>query len=151
MDDVRLANFFAGREIEPGPIEAWRADHWLARALGVRLGEVVLLSYDNFVKSMMSHPEITFAEYMLLPKVFSEGFIYRGSRRSAVICYFDTGKPLKVVAKATRYGEIYIKTVHRIGRDEVKRLFKGAERRGAVIRGSKAELARQLLRRASST
>ena len=147
MDVVALANFFAEKELEPGPIEAWRADHCLAAALGVPVGTVVWLSYYNFLKTCLAHRDVTFAEFEKLPVILSRGFVFRGRKRTAEICHWIDGRPIKIVLKATSKNEVYLKTFHRVHWKEARRLFRRAKDEQSLCREPETELAQQLMSR----
>ncbi len=71
MDDVQLANYLAG--MDPGPVEAWRVDRILARALGVRPRTVVWISDYNLTKIGFGHPEMDFRDYCKIPEILAGG------------------------------------------------------------------------------
>jgi len=146
LDDVRLANYFAGIELEPGPIEAWRVDNDVAITLGVPVGTKVWLSNYNLTKIGFQHPEIIFSDYRRLPSIFASGFVVRGDTRTAEIFSIEE-KPMKVVLKATKRDEVFVTTFHRIKWPEVRRLYRRARRKQSLIRDVNAELARLLLPR----
>ena len=153
MDDVELANYVAG--IEPGPIEAWRVDHGLANALGVKPGTVVLLSDYTLTKTRYKHPEIIYSDYQKLPEILACGFVTLGKRKRTIeLCHIDTSntynfKLWRVCLKATRKNEVFVTLFHRLDMKEARRLHRRAQKQNTLLRDHLNELARRMLRRAS--
>jgi hypothetical protein len=144
MDEVALANYFAGYGVEPDPIEAWRVDPSVARALDVPLRAPVRLSYANFSKITLKHRDITFDDLKRFAALAEadETFVARDRRRSAQLVHDDAVRPFKIVLHATRKDEVYLVTFHRINISEARRLHKRAHREGRLIRDLKTKPAR---------
>lgn len=152
MDDVQLANYFAG--VDPGPIEAGRLDQLIAERLGVSAGSIIWLSDYTLTKIKFRHTEIEFEDYKKLPEILVEGFATPGNRaRSVEICHIDTTgakhKLWRICIKATRGSQVYLTMFHRLDLKEMRRLYRRANKRESLIRDHKNQLARRLLRRAS--
>lgn len=149
MDDVALTNYLAG--LTRGPVEAGRLNRALARVLGVAPGTPIWLSDYSWTKIKIKHPEIGFREYVKLPLFLSDGFVVRGGRRRPCleIYYFDPSEgaltAAKLVLKATSKGEVYVSTLFKLDRLEVRRLYRRAVENGTLVRDLKNELTRQLL------
>jgi hypothetical protein len=79
-----------------------------------------------------------------------QGLLVRGDRKrpSVECCYFDpAGIPFaaaKVAIKVTATRQAYVTTFHRLTVTEVRRIYRRALRRGALVRGLKKELAQLL-------
>lgn len=146
MDEVALANYFAGPGVEPDPIEAWRVDADVARALGVPLRTVARLSYDNFVKITLKHDDVTFADLKRFAAIAESPatFVARDVRRSAQLIHLDPARPFKIVLRATRRNEVYLVTFHRTRADEARRLRRRAIKQGRLIRDLKTKPARSI-------
>ena len=140
MDDVALANYSVGLHHEN--IEAWRVDGLIAAVLRIRIGTVVWLSDYNLTK-------IGFEHFRKLPRILADGVVVRGRHRTAEIFAVNLDAPMKAVLKATRSGEVFLTTLHRIRCSEVRRLYRKAKRSGALVRDVENDLARRLLHRAS--
>lgn len=113
-------------------------------------GTPIWLSDYNLTKIRIKHPDIGFRELCQLHVILAEGFVVRGERprRSIESCYFNPAGTLftaaKLALKATSAGEVYLTTFHRLSLPEVKRVYRGAIRRGTLVRDLKIELARLL-------
>ena len=144
MDEVALANYFAGYGVEPDPIEAWRVDSSVAQALGVPARTQVRLSYANFCKITLKHRDITFDDLKRFAALAEadETFVARDRRRSAQLVHFDKARAFKMVLHATRKDEVYLVTFHRINTSEARRLHKRARREGRLTRDLKTKPAR---------
>lgn len=144
MDEVALANYFAGHGVEPDPIEAWRVDRAAACALCVALRTPVRFSYANFCKITLKHRDVTFDDLKRFANLAEadETFIARDRRRSAQLVHVDSARPFKMVLRATRKDEVYLVTFHRIRTSEARRLHKRARREGRIIRDLKTKPAR---------
>lgn len=144
MDEVALANYFAGHGVEPDPIEAWRVDRAAARALGVALRTPVRFSYANFCKITLKHRDVTFDDLKRFANLAEadETFIARDRRRSTQLVHVDAARPFKMVLRATRKDEVYLVTFHRINISEARRLYKRALRDGRLTRDLKTKPAR---------
>ena len=154
MDDVQLANYIAG--VDPGPIEAGRLDHEIAKSLRVSTGSVVWLSDYTLTKTKFRHKEIGFADYMKLPDILAEGFAAQGNKAGTIeICHIDTSAPKyklwRICQKITHRSEVFVTMFHRIDMKETRRLYRRAEKKKTLIRNHKNQLARRILRRARGT
>lgn len=73
----------------------------------------VLLSEQTLVKQLKNHPDLTLAEYRLLPDIINRGEVIQESGQN-LIFYHAGGKLYKAVVKATRDGsELYLTTFFR--------------------------------------
>lgn len=148
MDDVALANYFAG--LETGPLDGGALQPDIARALGVPMGTRLRVSDYTLTKNGIKHPDIGFREWVALPLLLATGFVIRGDRKrpSVECCYFDpAGMPFmaaKVAIKLTATRQAYVTTFHRLTLPEVRRIDRRALRRGALLRDLKRELAQLL-------
>lgn len=152
MDDVQLANYLAG--IDPGPVEAGRADREFAELLGVDAGTLIWLSDYTLTKTWAFHSEITFEDYCNIPNVLSHGFVIPGNKRRTIQTYHvdtndDVYKMWRVCLKSTSKNEVFVTLLHRVQMKEMRRVYRRAVRRGELLRDHKHQLARHMLRRAS--
>lgn len=82
---------------------------------------IVWLSRETMEKQRTAHPELTDAEYQLLPAMFSEGLVIQQTDQR-VAFYRREGRLYKAVAKATTDGnEIYAVTFYRADEREIQR------------------------------
>ena len=144
MDRVALANYFAGPGVETDPIEAWRVDAAVARALDVAVGTPVRLSYQNFVKITLKHQDVTFEDLSRFAEIANapSTCVARDSRRSALLIFPDPVRPFKIVLRATRLREVYLVTFHRTRAAEARRLIRRALKGGRMVRGAETKSAR---------
>jgi hypothetical protein len=137
MDDVALANYIAGFHF--GNVEAGRVDKLCAQLLGVEVCTEIWFSDYTLLKLRQRHGDINFDHYRHMPSILLHGFLAKGRKsklldfwwigsvRSEVVAFF-------VVLKATRNGEVFVETFHRIHVKEARRLFKRAKLEGRLIR-----------------
>ena len=151
MDTVALANFFAGPNVEPGPLIAWRVDRTVSGVLGVPIGTPVRLSYPTFSKITVVHREIGFDDFARLPIGISapNSFVSRGRKLSAEITIADPSRPLRVILRRARDGNVYIVSIYRLDWPEVRRRFRRETKESRIVRGPETKLARQLMPRQS--
>lgn len=114
------------------------------------MGTRLRVSDYTLTKIRIKHPDIGFRELLALRLVLASGFLVTGERKrpSVECCYFDpAGQPFtaaKVAIKVTASGQAYLTTFHRLTRPEIKRIYRRALRRGALVRDLKKELAQLL-------
>jgi hypothetical protein len=137
MDDVALANYIAGFHF--GSVEAGRLDKLCAQLLGVEVCTEIWFSDYTLLKLRQRHGDINFSHYRHMPSILLHGFLARGRKsnlldfwwiglvRSEVVAFF-------VVLKATRKGEVFVETFHRIDVKEARRLLKRAKLEGRLVR-----------------
>lgn len=152
MDELKLANYFAGLHREN--IEAGRLDAASARAVGMDAGTIVWLSDWTLTKVGFRHREITYQHYLKIPTVLREGFVLRGRKGAGLEFYWVEGWEAAthgycLCLKRTRARDIYVTTFHPIHFNEVRRKYRGAERKELLVRPPKPELAQRLRRGAS--
>jgi hypothetical protein len=110
LDDVALANYFAG--LEAGPLDGGALKPDIARALVVPVGTRLRISDYTLTKIGIKHPDIGFSEWVALPLLLATGFVVRGDRKrpSVECCYFDpAGIPFaaaKVAIKSLPLGRL---------------------------------------------
>ncbi len=153
VDDVQLANYITG--LESGPVEAWRVDRALARALGVSPRTVVWVSDCNLTKIRFGHKELDFRDYCKIHEILENGYAVVGRReRSAEIYYLATDgsdRIWRACVKATEKNELFLTTFHRTNKKEMRRVYRKALSQGTLIRDTTNGLARLILRRARHT
>ncbi len=147
MDDVRLANYFAGTD--SGPFEMWRADVVTASALKILVGTPIMLSSKTLLKIQIKHSDIKYPDYKSIPKILDKGYIIFDYQRNAmVVCYISPDKNnvsgYKVCLKKTKSGSIFISTFHHLKLTEIKRLRKKAIRDRRLLRDVESEIAQRL-------
>ena len=152
MDEVRLADFFASRELEPGPIEASRLDPEIAQLLGVPGNTVAWISEWTLTKTGFSHPEIDFQDYLKIPEILARGFAIPGNQHDSLeIRYIDTHAPIyrmwRVVLKVTRIKEVYVTSISRTHMKDTRRTYRRALKTKTLLRDLKNQLARTVLMR----
>lgn len=152
LDEFKLANYFAGLHREN--IEAGRLDATVAAALGMAAGTVVWLSDWTLTKVRFRHGEITYRDYLKVPVVLREGFVVRGRKATSIEIYWSVGwvratPGYRLCLKRTRAGDLFVTTFHPIHFKEIRRVYRGAERKRLLIRPLKTELALRLQRGAS--
>ncbi len=159
MDDVKLANYFAGTEL--GPIEAGKIDQQVSTALGLTGPTIVWLSDWTITKIYYRHPKITFQDYLRIPEVFAGGFVVYSSklvgfgRRARNIEIFHLNDTLvtlrmwRVCLKATASDQVFITTFHHTNLKEMRRMYARGQRRQTLIRPAENRLAQRLVRCAS--
>jgi hypothetical protein len=137
MDDVALANYIAGSYF--GYVEAGRVDNVCAQLLGVAPRVEIWFSDYTLMKLRQRHGDINFVHYHHMPSILLHGFLARG-RTPNVLSLWWVGKVgVEIVAffvalKATKKGEVFVATFHRIQLREVRRLLKRAKRNDQLIR-----------------
>src|ERR1700733_5730142 len=117
MDDVALADYVAG--CFGGPVEAGRVDRRCAGLLGVSCGVAIWFSAFTLEKLRRRHGDINFQHYRHMPSILLQGFVARGRKSTLVDLWWVLrrgGETIGffVVLKATRKGEVYVETFHRI-------------------------------------
>lgn len=152
MDELKLADYFAGLHRED--IEAGRLDAVLAGILGMVAGTVVWLSDWTLTKVRFRHAEISLQHYLKIPVILREGFALRGRKGLGLEIYWIDGwtsaaHGYGLCMKRTAKNDVYITTFHPIHFSEVRRKYRGAERRGQLVRPLRTELALRLTRGAS--
>ena len=149
MDDVKLANWFAGRD--RSLVEVYRVfDSALTRALGVENGAVVWLSDDTLTKTGFVHKEIDFRDYQRLPEILSAGFVSPGNKkRSVEVTHADLGGEhftfWRLALKGTARDEVFVTMFHRSHLKDARRLYRRAHRKGTLLRDHKEAPVRRLL------
>lgn len=138
MDEVKLANWYAGVDREPVNV-CHLYDKTLISALEVRSGAIVWLSDYTLTKTRFAHKEIDFRDYKMLPQIVARGFVVSGNkRRSIEIIYADLAGPRfkfwHVCLKGTRPDEVYVTMFHRGNLKEIRRRYRQATRKSAVLR-----------------
>ena len=151
MDDVQLANWYAGAD--RSPVETYRIyEPALFHALGVSCGTVVWLSDYTLTKTRYAHKEIDFRDYQRIPEILSEGFVSPGNKRTSLeflhvdLCAQDF-RFWRVCLKATKNDEVFVTMFHRSHLKDARRLYRRSHRRKTVLRDHKSEPVRRLLGR----
>ncbi len=137
MDDVALANYIAGAAFDH--VEAGRLDYRCAVLLGVEVGVEIWFSDYTLLKLRQRHGDINFSHYRHMPSVLLHGFLAHGrDTRFLDLWWIDQTGPeplaLLVVLKATKKGEVFVETFHRIHMKEARRLYRKAKRERRLIR-----------------
>jgi hypothetical protein len=137
MDDVALADYVAG--CFGGPVEAGRVDRRCAGLLGVSCGVAIWFSAFTLEKLRRRHGDINFQHYRHMPSILLQGFVARGRKSTLVDLWWVLrrgGETIGffVVLKATRKGEVYVETFHRIDAKEARRLLKRARANRRIVR-----------------
>jgi hypothetical protein len=137
MDDVALPNYIAG--CFPGPVEAGRIDRFCAELLAVESGTPIWLSSYTLEKLRYKHGDINFQHYRHMPTILLRGFVARGRKSTVLELWMVTHVGRETIGffaalKATRKGEVYVETLHRISLKEARRLLKRARNEVRVIR-----------------
>lgn len=137
MDDVALANYIAGSYF--GNVEAGRLDPACARLLQVAPCVEIWFSDYTLLKLKNRHGDINFQHYHHMPSILLHGFLARGRAENILELWWVTRLPAGfaaffVVLKATKRGEVFVATFHRIHLREARRLLKRAQREGRLIR-----------------
>jgi SPP1 gp7 family putative phage head morphogenesis protein len=88
------------------------------QALGTQ-SQTVRLSTGTLIEHLAAHPDITLAQYRLLPRLIDTGEVYaQGDRRIALLA--SDGGWLRAGIKVDREGRrVYLLTLHRIGERQV--------------------------------
>jgi predicted O-methyltransferase YrrM len=137
MDDVALANYIAGSYF--GNVEAGRVDLIHAKLLGVKPCTEIWFSEYTLSKLRQRHGDINFAHYSHMPSILLQGFLATGRTKNVLELWWVHGfgssaVTLLVVLKATKNGEIFVATFHRIHLREARRLWKRAKCDGRLVR-----------------
>ncbi len=137
MDDVALANYIFG--VNFGPVEAGLADSVIAKHLGAQAGARILFSDYTLIKLLDKHGEINFSHYRHLPTLLLKGFMAIGRRHGLLELWWIEASSkdqsaYQLVLKATKSGDIYVSTFHRIHLREARRLAKRAARLNKLVR-----------------
>ena len=136
MDDVALANYIAG--VYAGPVEAGRLDYRCAGLLRVQAGTAIWFSDYTLSKLRRRHGDINFSHYRHMPSILLHGFLARGRSNNLLEFWWVDRVSAEatayfVVLKATKKGEVFVETFHRVHLREVRRLLRKAEREGRLI------------------
>ena len=147
MDDVQLANWYAGLDV--GPVGVCRLfEHSLLAALKVPSGSTVWLSDYTLTKIAFSHKEIDFRDYQRLPEIISAGFVVPGNKQRTIeVDHADLGGPRyrfwRACLKATaQHNDVYITMFHRSHLKDMRRLYRRAHKKGFLLRDHKDTPAR---------
>lgn len=137
MDDVALSNYVAG--CFEGPVEAGRLDRLCADLIGVSPGTPIWFSRYTLEKLRYVHGDINFGHYAHMPAILLQGFIARGRKPHLLELWWVTSINKKriafsVVLKATKKGEVFIQTFHRIDVAEARRRLNGARSKSRLVR-----------------
>lgn len=138
MDDVALANYIAGSYF--GHVEAGHVDPVCAELLGVVPCTEIWFSDYTLLKLRQRHLDINFQYYRHMPSILLRGFLATGRTRKNVLelwwiqGFGPSAVALFVVLKATKNGEVFVSTFHRIHLREARRLWKLAKRDRRLIR-----------------
>ena len=149
MDDVKLANWFAGRD--RSLVEVYRVfDSALTRALGVENGAVVWLTDYTLNKTGIGHKEIDFRDYKRLPEILSSGYVLPGNKKhSVLVIHADlSGEHFafwSVGLKGTASREVFVTMFHKSHLKNARRLYRRSYRTGTLLRDHKEALVRRLL------
>lgn len=101
----------------------------LARAIGAKVRRVDI-SRDTVQKQMRTHPELTVAEYRLLPDIMAYGRVVKDGRNHLAMHYLD-GRLYYAVIKSTGSGKaMFLSSLRRADKADLARV----ERRGKIIR-----------------
>lgn len=104
-------------------------DDTLAAAIGSTAREV-RLSSESMRKQRENHPELSVAEYRLLPRVMQNGMVIRDKERVLMI-FKRVDRWYRATIKSTSDGhELFLVSFHRAEEKDIRRL----RRRGKVIR-----------------
>ncbi len=109
------------------------------------------MSYPTFSKITVVHREIGFEDFAHLPVSIGApfSFVSRGRKLSAEITIADRKRPLRIILRKARDGNVYIVSIYRLDWSEVRRRFRRETNEGRVVRGPETKLARQLMPRQS--
>jgi hypothetical protein len=137
MDDVALANYVTGTYF--GYVEAGRLDPDGARLLGVKPHVEIWFSDYTLLKLQKRHGDINFSHYRHMPSLLLHGFRAQGRTPNVLDAWwvsFDGREFIGFFAalKATKKGEVFVATFHRIHLNEARRLWKRALRDGRLVR-----------------
>ena len=137
VDDVELANVIAG--ISEGPIVAGAIAPELMRAINAKTRTVYLSKY-TIDKQSYCHKEINFQIYThLVQTTLKKGLVLFDRARHLVFAFkASDGVTLKLVVSATKSGSaIYIKSLHNIKPQELRRLRRKGQKNGRLLRDFK--------------
>ena len=137
MDDVALANYVAGTYF--GHVEAGRLDPDCAKMLGVKPYVEIWFSDYTLLKLRKRHGDINFSHYRHMPSLLLHGSLARGRTENILDLWWIGVDNYEFVAffaalKATKKGEVFVATFHRIHLREARRLLKRATRDGRLLR-----------------
>jgi len=137
MDDVALANYVAGTYF--GNVEAGRADRDCAPLLSVEIGTPIWFSDYTLSKLRLRHGDINFQHYRHMPSLLLDGFLAKGRTETIVDLWWVTRDSYRTIGffaalKATKNGEVFVATFHRIQVREARRLLKRARREKRLVR-----------------
>jgi hypothetical protein len=137
MDDVGLSNYMAGCFL--GPVEAGRADRFCAGLLTVEPGTPIWLSAYTLEKLRYKHGDINFQHYRHMPTILLNGFVARGRKPKVIELWLVTRTNRETMGffaalKATRKGEVFVETLHRISLKEARRLLRRARAEARIVR-----------------
>src|SRR5262245_6092548 len=124
------ANYIAGTYF--GHVEAGRSDRRCAELLGLQTGVEIWFSNYTLLKLRQRHGEINFSHYGHLPSILLHGFLARGRKPNFLDFWWIDDRGAQpgaffVVIKATKSGEGFIGTFHRISLKEARRLYRRAK------------------------
>ena len=141
MDDTELANVIAGSS--GGPVKAGLLDKSLAQKIGAVRRRVWLSEY-TITKNKLTHSDILFSHYQLIPTIMARGFaaVSPGRPRHMVFGYdMGSGYILMLVIKASKPGDtITIESFHRIDKKELRRLIRQSSKRDTLLRNPYSDL-----------
>jgi len=137
MDDVALANYIAGSYF--GHVEAGRVDNICAELLGVEPRVEIWFSDYTLMKLRQRHGDINFSHYRHMPSILLHGFLAKGRFPNVLSLWWVAPVGTEIAAffvalKATKKGEVFVATFHRIQLREARRLLKRAKIEGRLIR-----------------
>jgi hypothetical protein len=141
VDDVGLANYIAGFSF--GHVEAGRVDRICAELLGVEIGVEIWFSDYTLMKLRQRHGDINFAHYRHMPSILLQGFLAQGRFPNLLELWWvgqigSETLAFSVVLKATKRGEVFVETFHRVHLKESRRLRNKARREGRLVREQEA-------------
>lgn len=113
---------FVGLADQPFPIAALNADQ--ASAIGAT-ARTVRFSAQTLEKQKGRHPELTIADYRLLPEIISNpAHALREDDRKVRFLWESDGQWWRATVKATEQGnELYVLSLHRLRTDDVSSLI----------------------------
>lgn len=124
-----FAQLVAGKSDGNAPVGF--VDETIARAIGAKVRRVDL-SAETLKKQRTNHPELSLAEYRLLPEIIRRGLIIKDGGQTLV--FFDNaGRWYKLSAKATRSGQALFATSFRRV-EQAAREISSAREKGEVVR-----------------
>ena len=129
MDEDELLKLLTGEHT--APIRVCRIQDRVARAIGAN-GTSVRLSLDTTNKQETKRSPADFPLYRRAPIIIARGFVLIEPPYHAIFIYHentDKRRSFKAVVKVTQDGrELYLVSIHRIGRSAVRAVFRKAIR-----------------------